>query len=317
MLHGLGNSAIRSTSFDGSAGPGSPRQVPQNRKLERVDDCASSDGDPSRVRTKPKRHRSWFGWVAGVGAWFRTKAQGFRALASVAFVVAASVALAWGIKQHVASSPRFAVKTIRVEGTSRLTPEQVSEAAGVAIGMNVFSIDLDAARRRILQDPWIATAEIGRTLPSKLTISVSEREASGVVAVDADLYLCTPEGELFKKLEVGDPIGLVVVSGVTASLVANDRKLAVSRIRSALELVGQYDLPWLSQRYPVQEVRIADDGTLRLIVGRDPVALDMGRGPYRIKVQRAARVLREVQAQKAVPSVVFLDNEAHPERVVV
>jgi len=193
----------------------------------------------------------------------------------------------------------------------------MSTTAGFAIGNNIFSIDLEAASRRLLQDPWVATADVERQLPSTLTITVTEREAGAVVAVDADLYLCTPDGELFKKLEADDPIGLVVITGMTASLISDDRKLAVSRVRSALELVGQYESQGLATQYPVQEVRIADDGALRLVVGREAVTLEMGRAPYRTKVQRAARVLREVRKQKADPSLVFLDNEAHPERVVV
>ena len=60
------------------------------------------------------------------------------------------------------------------------------------------------------------------------------------MAVDADLYLCTHEGEIFKKLDAQDPIGLVVVTGLTTSLVANDRELAVARVRSALDLLSDY-----------------------------------------------------------------------------
>jgi cell division protein FtsQ len=234
------------------------------------------------------------------------------------FVVASSIALAWGIKQHVVSSPRFAVKTIRIDGAVRRSPEQISEAAGLRVGMNVFSVDLEAARNRLLLDPWVATAQVERQLPATLTITLTEREAAAVVAVDADLYLCTPEGELFKKLEADDPIGLIVITGLTSSLVANDRKLAVSRVRSALELMAQYASRGPVQQHPIQEIGIADDGSLRMVVGRSAITLEMGRSPYPRKVLQAARVIQEVQKkQKGDPAIVFLDNEAHPERVVV
>lgn len=300
------------------------RDLPANRRirlLEEEDDektvsvGAKVDGKGSRARKAkgPKRASRFRIMAAGV----RTKLQGLRAAASIVFVVAASIALAWGIKQHVVTSPRFAVKNIRVEGTVKRTPEQVSETAGLTIGMNIFSVDLISARRRLLQDPWIATAEVSRQLPATLSISLTEREAAAVVAVDADLYLCTHEGELFKKLETDDPIGLVVISGLTGAQVANDRKSAISRVRSALELLGQYEQRGPARQHPVQEVNLGEDGSARMVVGRSAVTLEMGHAPYRTKVLRAARVLREVQRQKGDPLVLFLDNEAHPERVVV
>ena len=72
-----------------------------------------------------------------------------------------------------------------------------------------------------------------------------------------------------------------------------------------------------ARRHPAQEIHIADDGSLRMSVGKSAVTLEMGQGPYRRKVRRAARVLREARRQKAEPDILFLDNVAHPERVVV
>jgi len=316
---GRGKPPVKATSAEESSRSSmAPRSLPSNRRIRPSEDEPATEVPAGSGKVKGRQAKEGRpGRLRALGAAFRDRLQGVRAAASIVFVVAASIALAWGIKQHVVTSPRFAVKTIRVEGTARRTPEQMSTTAGLSIGMNIFSADLEAARRRLLQDPWVATAEVERKLPSTLTLTLTEREAAAVVSVDADLYLCTPEGEMFKKLEADDPIGLVVISGLTASLVSSDRKLAVSRVRTALELMGHYALRGPAQQHPIQEIGIADDGSLRMVVGRSAVTLEMGRAPYRTKVLRAARILREVQKQKAEPAVVFLDNEAHPERVVV
>lgn len=293
------------------------RNLPANRRVAPPPDAETVEGPPvTKGKSKSKKPKG-AGRIRRALTAVRGKLQGVRAAASIAFVVAASIALAWGIKQHVVTSPRFAVKNIRVEGTAKRTPEQVAEAAGVTIGTNVFTVDLVNAQRRLLQDPWIATAQVERTLPSTITIQVTEREAAAVVAVDGDLYLCTHEGELFKKLETDDPIGLVVISGLTSSQVASDRNLAVARVRTALELLANYERRGPSGMHPVQEIHIADDGGLRMVVGKSAVTLEMGKPPFRKKVLRAGRVLTEVRKQKADPAIVFLDNDAHPERVVV
>lgn len=298
------------------------RDLPANRRIRPPEEEAPASEPAAKGKDKgaPKAKRKKArgpGRLRRAASSVRAKLSSLQAAAGIVFVVAASIALAWGIKQHVVTSPRFAVKNIRVEGTQKRTPEQVAEAAGLSIGMNVFSLDLVSARQRLLQDPWIAEAEVERKLPSTLTIQVTEREAAAVVAVDADLYLCTHEGEIFKKLDPKDPIGLVVVTGLTSSLVANDRALAVQRVRSALDLLSDYESRGPARQHPVQEIHIADDGSLRMTVGKSAVTLEMGKAPYRKKVLRAARVLREVRRQKAEPDIVFLDNVAHPERVVV
>ncbi|PIE05755.1 MAG: cell division protein [Sorangium cellulosum] len=296
------------------------RKLPSNRRIapEDVTVEKASAGKPGVAGLrKVKKKARGSGQVRRAMAGFRSKLQGLKAAASIAFVVAASITLAWGIKQHVVTSPRFAVGTIRVEGTTKRTAEQVVQTAGLSIGMNVFSVDLTNARRRLLEDPWIAEAEVERKLPSTLTINVTEREAMAVVVVDADLYLCTHEGEIFKKLESDDPSGLVVINGLTSALVAHDRKLATERIQGALQLLSNYEERGPSKRYPVQEINIGDDGSLIMTVGKGAVTLQMGHAPYGKKLLRAARVLREVRRQKAEPAIVFLDNNAHPERVVV
>lgn len=308
------------------------RDLPVNRRI-RTDDRADSQGSQGASSTeKSSRFRKqrrtdgarrpggsrWpFAWVGRMGQGLSSRIHGLRAAVSIVFVVAASIALAWGIKQHVVSSPRFAVKTIRVEGAARRTVEQISEAAGVTIGDNIFALDLERTSTRLLQDPWIEQATVQRKLPSTVMISVTEREAQAVVAVDADLYLCTAQGELFKKLELDDPSDLVVISGITASQIAADRNVMQARVRSALELLSQYETRGPAKQHPAQQVHLQPDGSARMVIGNSAVELEMGRPPYRTKVLRAERVLREVQRQKAEPAVVFLDNEAHPERVVV
>jgi cell division protein FtsQ len=232
-------------------------------------------------------------------------------------VVATSIAVAWGIRQHVMTSPRFAVRTVRVEGTTKRNSEQIAAAAGLQIGKNIFSIDLESARVRILQDPWIEKAMVRRKLPSTITVEVSEREASAAVAVGSEIYLCTHDGELFKRIEPGDPVNLVVITGLSSEQVADDRPGSIKRIRGALDLMMDYEQRGPSKRLGLEEIHLASDGTVRLVVGKEAVTLEMGQSPFRQKILRAAQVLQEVDRRHAQPSVVFLDNEAHPERVVV
>jgi cell division protein FtsQ len=243
--------------------------------------------------------------------------EGVRLAAGVVVTVAAALGCVWGMLRYTRTSPRFAVRTIDVHGTSRRSPEDIAHRAGIAIGQNVFIADLENARAGILDDPWIEQASLRRKLPSGIAIEVVEREAAALVAVGPDLYLVTRQGEPFKKPEAGDPYDLPIVTGVRPEVVINDRPGAIASIKRALDLAFDYEHIGPAKSFPVQEVHLEDDGGLVLSVGKEAIQLHMGKGPYRQGIDQANRVLGELGNRRASASVVFLDNDAHPERVVV
>jgi cell division protein FtsQ len=239
-----------------------------------------------------------------------------RAALGVALVVGISGAAALGARRYVTTTPRFAIGEISVTGNARRTVEDVATEAGIAKGANVFSLDLDRARARLLADPWIREASLSRRLPGTVFVQVSERDAAGIVAL-GDSYLASRDGEIFKRLEPGDPTDLPVVTGLTPDSVADDREAAVKTIRRALDLAAEYERSLLAQRAPLQEVHLADGGGFTLFVGKSAVALELGAPPFHRKLEEAARVIAELDRRGAKADAIMLDNEARPERVVV
>jgi cell division protein FtsQ len=240
-----------------------------------------------------------------------------RLAAGVLVTIAAALGCVWGMLRYTRTSPRFAIRNVEVTGSSHRSPEDIARLGGITRGQNVFTTDLEAAKVGILGDPWIEQASVRRKLPGAIVVEVVEREAAGLVAVGPDLYLSTRQGELFKKPESGDPYDLPVITGTRPEDIVKDRDAAVAMIKKALDLVSDYEHLGPAKHLPVQEVHIEDDGALVLSVGKDPIALRLGKGPYRQSLEQASRVLGELANRHAEASVVFLDNEAHPERVVV
>ncbi|HMI86158.1 MAG TPA: FtsQ-type POTRA domain-containing protein [Polyangiaceae bacterium] len=243
--------------------------------------------------------------------------EALRLTAGVLVTVGAALLCVWGLVRYTRTSPRFSVKTVQVQGSSHRSPEDIARAGGIAPEQNIFATDLEVAEARLLGDPWIERVSLRRKLPATIMVDVVEREAHALVAIGADLYVATRQGELFKKYETGDPYDLPVVSGIRAEEVAEDRAAAVALIRRALDLVADYDHTAPAKSHPVQEAHLEDDGAIVLVVGKDATALHLGRGPFRQSLEQASRVLAEIQNRRGQASVVFLDNDAHPERVVV
>ena len=238
-----------------------------------------------------------------------------RATFGIVLVVGVSVTAALGARRYVTTTPRFAIKEIDVSGNARRTADDVASEAGIAKGENVFALDLERARARLLADPWIREASIARRLPGTVSVQVVERDAAAIVAL-GDTYLASRDGEIFKRLEPGDPTDLPAVTGLTSDAVAEDRDAAVRSVRRALDLVAEYERSPLAARAPLQEVHIADGEALTLFVGKSAIALELGVAPFHRKLEEAARVMGELDRRGAKADAIMLDSEAHPERIV-
>ena len=216
------------------------------------------------------------------------------------------------------SSPRFAVRTVLVDGAHRRPADKIASEAGVAVGGNIFAIDLhDASLAVPAADPWIERATVTRKLPSTVQISVVEREARTIVSIGGDLYLATRDGDLFKRAGLEDSLDLPLVTGILPEQVASDRPGVVLTVKRLLDVADELDRTGISKTRALQELHLDKDGSLVATVGREAILVHLGQPPYRDKIEQASRVLGEVARRKANASILFLDNDAHPERVVV
>jgi len=235
----------------------------------------------------------------------------------LAVVVGASLAVAWSAHHYALTSPRFAIRTVDLVGAKRNSLEQIKTDSGVSVGANIFALDTDAAERKLLENPWISEVKVTRRLPNTLRIELTEREASAVVALGERLYLVTHEGVPFKEVQAGDPYDMPLISGVSPENLQRDRKREIERIQTGLEVLHQFERIPLSRVYPPEEVHLADAGDVTLTCGKDGVTLELGTGPWRKKLLMAEEVVGELRKKGRTPGIVFLDNQAHPERVVV
>jgi len=208
------------------------------------------------------------------------------------------------------------VTDIVVNGAKRRTADEVETEAGIARGQNVFTVDLDRVRARLLNDPWIAEATLGRRLPGTILVQITEREAGAIVAL-TDSYLASRDGEIFKRLEPSDPTDLPIITGITSDQVAEDRDGVTAMIRRAQDLASDYEHGPLADRAPLEEIHLGREGSVSLVVGKDGVGIALGGPPFRRKLDEAARVFSELDRRGAKADTIMIDNEARPDRVVV
>lgn len=238
-------------------------------------------------------------------------------LLGVSLVAVAASAVAMGAHRFLTTTTRFGIEGVEAQGSQRYNDSELLTLAGIRRGANLFSVDLVAAERKLAEDPWIESAHVARKLPDRLSITVEELSAAALAAVDGTIYLVTRQGRPIKPLEPGDFGDYPVVTGLTADQLATDRRLTEERIAAGIDVLDYYRRVGLSQAFPAQEVLMDSDGRVRLIVGTPPITLQLGKTDFRQKLLMAGRIVGTLRAKGETPGILFLDNEAHPERVVV
>jgi cell division protein FtsQ len=244
-------------------------------------------------------------------------AAGIRLLAGLTVVVGASTAVAWSIHRYAMTTARFGIETVAVSGNSRLTTGDVSSLGGIELGKNLFSFDTRASEAGIIKNPWVSSAKVTRELPNTLKVEIVERKAAALAALGERLFLVTKEGEPFKEVKPDDPTDLPLVTGITASELGRDRTGGLERMRTAVGILEKYQALKLARVYPPEELHLEPSGHAMLTIGKQGITLALGLPPYARKLAMAAEVMGELRAKARTPGIVFLDNDAHPERVVV
>ncbi|MGY1737760.1 cell division protein FtsQ/DivIB [Geodermatophilus sp. SYSU D00684] len=124
-------------------------------------------------------------------------------LAAVAVVLVA--AAGWAVW----ASPLLAVRSVRVDGATTLTAEQVRTAAGVAEGTPLLRVDVDAAAARVARLPQVADVTVTRGWPRSVVVTVVERRPVAVVEQAGTRSLVDRDGVLFDTVTGEAPDGVV------------------------------------------------------------------------------------------------------------
>ena len=134
----------------------------------------------------------------------RTPAAAARRRRRVLVLVIAVVVLL-GIAYGVSRSPLLAVDTLSVKGASRLTTEQVLDAAGVHEGDAMVWLDTSAAVSGIEALPYVRRASLEREWPDTVRITVRERVPAAWVEGPAGTSLVDRTGRVVEVVDSPPP----------------------------------------------------------------------------------------------------------------
>jgi cell division septal protein FtsQ len=109
------------------------------------------------------------------------------------FLAAFTLILAGGGTYAALRSPYLEVQQLTVSGTQTLDAAAIADLTGLQ-GKSILSLDLAAARERVLQIPQVRRVSFRREFPRKVTVTIDERQPWGFWAVGGRDYPIDVEG---------------------------------------------------------------------------------------------------------------------------
>lgn len=96
----------------------------------------------------------------------------------------------------VSRSAVFAMRSLTVRGNVHLSARQVAGIAGLSGSTNVVWLSPAAVQGRLEADPWVRSANVSRSLPSSITVAISERSVAATVTDGRRAFLLSADGVL-------------------------------------------------------------------------------------------------------------------------
>lgn len=141
-----------------------------------------------------------------------------------------------GVTLIVLASPIVAVRTVQVEGAKYADAALVRSVSDSLKGKSVFTVDTKTASERLESDPWVKSARITTSLPSRVLIQINERiPVAWFLGVDNRARAIDEDGLVLSVVE-GRPTQYMWIEGTGPNLTAGASAAAAYRAAGQLAM---------------------------------------------------------------------------------
>ena len=138
-------------------------------------------------------------------------------LVAVLALATVSALAAYQVVDYLGRAPLFALNALEIEGLQILDGDDVLAASGLAVGTNIFTVDLQEVEQRLEEVCWIERVLVVRKPPDRLGVEIVERRRAAWVELGA-IYGISRDGVLLPQdRAAGEPeqvLNLPVISGL-------------------------------------------------------------------------------------------------------
>ena len=201
----------------------------------------------------------------------------------------------------------FRAEKLVVTGADRLSEKQILQQAQIKKGINILSVNLSMARKRLLAHSWITEAEVSRDLPSEINIRIKEQKPLAILDLGRK-FLINTSGEIFKEMGVSDPDQLPIVSGLEFSdinLRDKPRSIPFKAVMNVLEL-GQKSNSVLPYKL-IKRIQVDREMGLTIYAFERIKLIKIGYNDYPNKYARLKNILTHLKKRRGFSHLESID----------
>ncbi len=196
----------------------------------------------------------------------------------------------------------FKLSSFEVSGSTKYSDEKIIAASGIEYETNLFRIDKFAAKAAIEEAlPYIKEVEIKRSLPSKLTLTVTETRAQAAVSIASGYAIIDADSKILEQSL--DSKGVPIISGAVISTAVTPGTYAQYADENAVELINELivkldesgllssvDSLNITKRY---DIKFVCNDNVTCVIG-DSSDLDIKLGMIKVVLEKNPQSVRAV-----------------------
>jgi cell division protein FtsQ len=126
------------------------------------------------------------------------------------------------VRDAAANALGFRIAAVALSGEKEISREEILAIAGVTGRASLLFLDADAARARLMANPWIADAAVLKLYPDRLQITIKERLAFALWQKDRHVQVIAADGTVLEAYVERRYLNLPLVVGKGAERQAQD-----------------------------------------------------------------------------------------------
>ena len=162
-------------------------------------------------------------------------------------VVFVFIVLCTAVIVTVLKAPFFNIASIECTGQEKLSSEYILSVAKVKTGGNIFSVNVEAAKRSVAAIPAVAEANVQRIFPDKIRITVKECTEAAFVKSGGNLFVIDPKGKIIRAVpddeagrpEISEILGIAPISEKPGEIISDEKDIVAQQAYECIGLLNE------------------------------------------------------------------------------
>ena len=199
------------------------------------------------------------------------------------------------------------VAQVRTEGNQILEAEEVVRLAAIPRDARLFDLDLAAVESRVRSHAFVRAAQVTRSVPDRVTITVVERKPVAVVAADGLAYV-DGEGVVLPSVRSEELFDLPVITGVAIpSELTPGTTVRSGEILSALRVIAIAARLGDDACRRISEVHIRPDRQMVLTTAENGVSVMLGGEDVGVRLVKFEGFWKDIVGHRGAQDLELVD----------